>query len=54
MTRSKCCNTRLVPIEEDQGPYGKYKTGYLYCSRCGLMYYKIKRKVLPDEMDEWD
>jgi len=46
MELSKCCRAKLI------------KTGYTdcnYCSKCGLMYFKIKKRLKPEEeIDEWE
>jgi len=43
---SKCCRAKLI------------ETTFIdcnYCSGCGLMYFKIKKKLKPDEIiDEWE
>jgi len=54
MKLSKCCNSRLIRVKEDYGVYGTCPTKYLYCSKCGLVYYEINNNKKYTELDEWD
>lgn len=44
--RSKCCKANLI------------NTTFCdcdYCSKCGLLYFRIKKKLKPEEeLDEWE
>ena len=59
MELSKCCKKRLISIYNNNnnhgidGPEAIYPTVH-YCSKCGLMYYKIKHFDKPEEPDEWE